>query len=128
MVMAGMKSGRESGGETLAVTPGRLMEAVGRATPLVASRPWLLAAGFCHGQRLRLAPPCSDASCPCPLCVCIYIYFFLSSCVHLLDNCIFYISLSQTRKKCARFSCIVYKVENKQTNNYERGKQNKTMT
>lgn len=33
--------------------------------------------------------------------------------VHLLDNCIF-IFLSQTRKKCIRFSCIVYKAENKQ--------------
>jgi len=38
--------------------------------------------------------------------------FFSSSfkCVHLLDNCIFYF-LSQTRKKCVLFSCIVYKVE-----------------
>ena len=41
----------EAGGETLGVNRGRLMEAVGRAAPLVASShrrvPWLLAAGFC---------------------------------------------------------------------------------
>lgn len=54
------------------------------------------------------------------LCAYIYIFFFLlQTCVHLLDNCIFYF-LSQTRKKCVWFSCIVYKVENKAK--YERGK------
>lgn len=49
-----------------------------------------------------------------------FIFSFSFKCVHLLDNCMFYF-LSQTRKKCVLFSCIVYKVENK-TKQKKRGK------
>lgn len=83
---------------------------------------WQLASA--RSQRRLLGPQNSETSQPCPSSISM---FFSSSfkCVHLLDNCIFYF-LSQTRKKCVLFSCIVYKVEYETKQNKKKKKVEKT--